>query len=185
MSKLKKLGKRGLIPLIDFEKAFDSLEWGYIFKVLRAYNFGNDFIKWIKLLYNDPCSCVINTGFFSQQFLLERGRRQGDPLSPYLFILAIEPLAIDIKSSNNIKGIKIENAQCKIRQYADDTFLLLEEGDNSLQECLNTFQEFYHCSGLKMNTEKTQVAWIGLSRTVRKKIYTSFVLGGTIQAAWN
>ena len=49
-------------------------------------------------------------------------------------------------------------------------FLLLKEGDNSLQECLDTFQEFYHCSGLKMNMEKTQVAWIGLSRTVRKKL---------------
>ena len=89
---------------------------------MRAYNFGNDFIKWIKLLYNDSCSCVINNGFFSQQFLLERGCRQGDPLSPYLFILAIEPLAIDIKSNNNIKGIKIENDQCKIGQYADNTF---------------------------------------------------------------
>ena len=179
MSKLKKLGKRGLIILIDFEKAFDSLEWGYIFKVLRVRNFGKDFITWIKLLYNDPCSCVINSGFFSQQFLPERGCRQGDRLSPYLFILAIEPLVMDIISHNNIKGIKIENDQCKIRQYADDIFLLLEEGDNSLQESLNTFQEFCHCSGLKMNMEKTQMAWIGLSRTVR------FVLSGTIQAAWN
>ena len=71
---------------------------------------------------------------------------------------------------NNIKGIKIENDQCKIGQYADDTFLLLEEGDDSLHECLKTFQEFYHCSGLIMNMEKTQVAWIGLSRTVRKKL---------------
>ena len=77
MSKLKKSAKRGSIVLIDFEKAFASLEWGYIIKVLRVYNFGNDFIKWIKLLYNDPCSCVINNEVFSQQFLLERGCRQG------------------------------------------------------------------------------------------------------------
>ena len=140
MGKRKKLGKRTLIVLIDFEKALDSLELGYIFKVFRAYNFGNDFIKWIKLLYNDPCSCVINNEFFSQQFPLERGCRQRDPLSPYLFIWGIEPLVMDIKSNNIIKGIKIENDQCKIGQYADDTFLLLEEGDNSLLECLNTFQ---------------------------------------------
>ena len=77
MSKLKKLGKRGLIVLMDFEKAFDSLEWGYIFKVLRAYNFGIDLKKWTKLLYNDPCSYVINNGLFSQQFLLKRGCRHG------------------------------------------------------------------------------------------------------------
>ena len=64
MSKLKKLGKRGLIVLMDFE-------------VLRAYNFGIDLKKWTKLLYNDPCSYVINNGLFSQQFLLKRGCRQG------------------------------------------------------------------------------------------------------------
>ena len=106
---------------------------------------------------------------FPSNFFWREGADKGDPLSPYLSILAIESLAMDIKS-NNIKGIKIENDQCKIGQYADDTFLLLEEGDNSLQDYLNTFQEFYHCSVLKMNMEKTQVTWIGLSRTVRKKL---------------
>ena len=165
MSELTRKGKKGLILLIDFEKAFDSLEWGYIFKVLKAYNFGKDFIKWIKVLYNDPCSCVINNGFFSQQFLLERGCRQGDPLSPYIFILAIEPLAMDIKNNNNIRGIKIKKAECKIGQYADDTFLLLQGEDSSLKECLKLFMNCIVAQDLKSISKRLK--WPGL---VHKKL---------------
>ncbi len=77
--------KEGLLLLIDFEKAFDSLEWSYIRKVLATYNFGRDFIKWFKTVYTNAQSCVINNGHYSKFFNLERGCRQGDPWSPYLF----------------------------------------------------------------------------------------------------
>ena len=159
---LKKIRKQGLILLIDFEKAFDSIEWEYILKILKAYNIGRHFIRWFKILYTDSCSCVINNGYLSEQFVLGRGCRQGDPLSPYLFILAIEPLAMAIKNHNSIQGLTVGHNQFKIGQYADDTFLLLDGTENSLREAINIFHLFFQCSGLKMNMQKTQVAWIGL-----------------------
>ena len=158
---LNKRRRLGLILLIDFEKAFDSIEWEYIARVLKSYNFGRDFIKWFNILYTESCSCVINNGYLSEQFVLGRGCRQGDPLSPYLFILAIEPLAMDIKNNKSIQGVKVDKEDLKIGQYADDTFLLLDGSENSLREAIATFQKFYQCSGLKMNMQKTQVAWIG------------------------
>ena len=161
MFELHKVKKKGLLLLLDFEKAFDSLEWNYINKVLKEYNFGDDFTRWVKTLYNKANSCVINNGFFSEFFELKRGCRQGDPLSPYLFILAIEPLAIEIKENKVIKGITINDVTYKIGQYADDTFLLLDGSVESLEQSMTIFKEFYLCSGLKLNYDKTVAVWLG------------------------
>ena len=76
----------GLMIFIDFHKAFDSVEWNYIVTCLEAFCFGPDFIKWVKTLYKNIQSCVINNGLTTDYFALERGVRQGDPLPPYLFI---------------------------------------------------------------------------------------------------
>jgi hypothetical protein len=83
----KEKKKEGTLLLIGFEKAFDSIEWSYITKVLTKYNFGVDFIKKINIVYTDAQSCVINNGNYSAFFQLGRGCRQGDPWSPYMFIL--------------------------------------------------------------------------------------------------
>ena len=64
-------------------------------------------IRWVRVLYNKVSNCVMNNGFTSGPFSLSRGVRQGDPLSPYLFILAIEIVAITIRKDNNIQGIRV------------------------------------------------------------------------------
>ena len=112
-------------------------------------------------MYNKANTCVINNGFFSEFFELKRGCRQGDPLSPYIFILAIEPLAMEIKGNKAIKGITINNIIYKIGQYADDTFLILDGSVNSLEQSMKIFNDFYLCSGLKLNYEKTVAVWLG------------------------
>ena len=86
----------GLIFFSDFEKAFDSINHDYLFKSLKHFNFSEDFIKWIKLFYSNAKSCVTNNGFLSPFFSIQRGVRQGCPLSPYLFILCIEILTNQI-----------------------------------------------------------------------------------------
>ena len=103
----------GLILLIDFEKAFDSLSWKFIHETLKKINFGKNFIKWIKLFPNNTKSRIILNGHLSEPFTLERGCRQGDPISPYLFILCSEILAPAFKQSKDIEGIKIHNKEHK------------------------------------------------------------------------
>ncbi len=77
--------------MLDAEKAFDQVEWNYLFRTLNEFSFGNTFIDWVKLLYVSPQATVSVNGLTSQMFSLERGTKQGCPLSPLHFALIIEP----------------------------------------------------------------------------------------------
>ena len=126
----------GLLLLIDFEKAFDSISWQFLQKTLDLFNFGQSIKTWIKTFYNDIESSVIQSGFLSNFFKLGRGCRQGDPLSPYIFILCTEILIRKIKENKQMKGIDICCTEHVISQYADDTSFLLDGSDKSLNETL-------------------------------------------------
>ena len=97
----------------------------------------------------------------SDFFNLKRGCTQGDPISPYIFILCAEILEKMIKNNRDIKGIQINNKEFKLSQYADDTQLLLDGSEISLKEALRTLKQYYIMSGLKINVDKTRDLWIG------------------------
>ena len=105
----------GLLIFIDFEKAFDSVEWDFLFKCLEAFNFGSDFLHWIKTFYKNVHHCIMNNGTASNYFSLERGVRQRDPLSPYLFIVVVETLAIAIHQNQGIERFSIECHKTKTK----------------------------------------------------------------------
>ena len=157
----KRLDIPGMILLIDFEKTFDTVSWHFIDKVLDLFNFGFSIKKWVHTFYNDSQSCVIQNGHLSSFFNLGRGCRQGDPLSPYLFLLCAEILGILIRNNKTLKGITIFGNEFKISQYADDTSCFLDGTEKSLKEAFRILHLFYNMSGLKVNVEKTKVIWIG------------------------
>lgn len=87
----------GLLLLIDFEKALDSIAWSFIDKVLTYFNFGTIMKNMIQTLTKKAALCVTQHGFFSEFFSIGRGCRQTDPISPYLFIICVEILGIMIR----------------------------------------------------------------------------------------
>ena len=91
----------GLLPCIYFEKAFDSLDWTFMHKVLKTHGFKHDVGRWISVFYNNAKSTVIGDGQSSPWFSTKRVCRQGDPISPYLFFLCAEILAIMIKENRH------------------------------------------------------------------------------------
>ena len=109
---------------LDQEKAFDRVNHTFLQRVLERFNFGPDFRRWVKVIYTGISSLVINNGWLSSSFPLQRGVRQGCPLSPLLYCLVVETLGQAIRRDPSIQGIPIpgsNNKHCKVSQYADDT----------------------------------------------------------------
>ena len=167
MTYTKEVNIPGLFLFIDFEKAFDSLEWNFMLKSLRTFNFGTDILGWITMFYTNISSCVINNGMASKQFLLSRGVRQGDPLSPYLFILAVELFSIAVRNDNKVQGIQLGNKEVRLAQYADDTTAVLKDVQ-SAHRIFELLSKFENVSGLKMNNNKTEALWIGSKRNSKE-----------------
>ena len=150
----------GLLFSADFEKAFDSIEHSFLFAALKSFGFGPQFIQWVRAIFRDAESCVMNNGHSTGYFPLERGTRQGDPLSAYLFILCVETLFIQIRESDNVKGIKLGNFEVKLSAYADDADFLTSDAC-SLKTVFQICDTFYLYSSLKLNLEKSEACWIG------------------------
>jgi hypothetical protein len=150
-----------LFITIDFQKAFDSLEFDFVEKALLFFDFGKNILQWVKVFYTNISSCVLNNGWFSEFFILGRGMRQGCPLSPYLFIIAVELLSLYVRQNDEIQGIEINNVTHKVCQYADDTAFTIPYSEAVLKEILETLRNFEKASGLKINAEKTEIVPIG------------------------
>lgn len=158
----------GILIFIDFKKAFDTVEWHYLFDCLKAFNFGPGLINWVKTFYHNIERCVINNGLASNSFTLARGVRQGDPLSPFLFLLVIETLAISIRKDPELEWIKIGNNETKVLQYADDTTAVLSNID-SANALFQQLDRFKNLCGLEINSSKTEGMWIRSQKNNNEK----------------
>ena len=151
---------------MDIEKAFDSLDHNFLISTLEKYGFGQNFILWIKILLNDKKSCVINGGKTTKYFMLGRGARQGDPISAFLFILALEILFLLIKTKPEIAGLTIFDHGYLYSAYADDTTFFLKD-TISIKNMVDNFHLFSEFSRLKPNLPKCEITGIGVLKEVQ------------------
>ena len=110
----KSLDMDGWLITMDIQKAFDSVDHDFMFSTLERAGFGPAFLNWIKILVLNQESCVYNAGTSTRYFNLERGCRQGDPISAYLFILVIEVFFTMVRANNAIEGLKILDFEYKL-----------------------------------------------------------------------
>ena len=101
-------GVEGYLVTVDIQKAFHSINQCFLQSVLKKYGFGENLIHIIKNLLKNQESCVINAGKTSKYFFLQRGARQGNPVSAYLLILVLEVVFSLIKPSDKINGLEIK-----------------------------------------------------------------------------
>uniref|UniRef100_A0A669BN31 Reverse transcriptase domain-containing protein n=1 Tax=Oreochromis niloticus TaxID=8128 RepID=A0A669BN31_ORENI len=142
---------------LDSEKAFDRVEWGYLFYVLEKFGFGKIIVSWLKLLYTSPLAAIKTNGTCSDFFPLFRGTRQGCPMSPLLFALAIEPLAISLRSNPDITGVTRYGIEQRVSLYADDLLLYISEPASSFPMVLSILEQFSLISGYNLNLTKSEL----------------------------
>jgi len=148
---------------LDQEKAFDRLEWSFIRETLQSMGFGTSFVNWVDLFYCNVRSSVNVNGYLSQPFSLSRGVRQGCPLSPLLYVLVSEVLAVNIRANPRICGLTLPGLQDPlppISQYADDTSIIVTS-DDAIKATFKTYSTYEKGSGSKLNLSKSKGLWLG------------------------
>jgi hypothetical protein len=152
----------GAIIVLDQEKAYDKINYLYLWKTLEAFNLPPVFCNTIRTLYKNALTTVTINGELSSQYCVTCGVCQGDPLSCFLFTLAIEPMACLLCNSLNITGFDIPGLAEKliISLFADDTVIYTYDHDsfNKIQQLLKLWCD---ASGAKFNIEKTEIIPIG------------------------
>ena len=166
----KENNRTGILMLIDFEKAYDSISFNFINKALHFFNFGPNMIKWIGILLNNFNASINHCGNISKTFIIGRGCRQGDPIAAYLFILSIEILAHKLRNDPKVEGFEMGNASHLLEIYADDMTIFLEPKPEVLRTIIEILDNFNNLSGLRISVSKTKAIWFGLNHNSNIKL---------------
>ncbi|GJX76965.1 putative RNA-directed DNA polymerase [Tanacetum coccineum] len=159
---LKKKKMKGLVFKVDFEKAYDSIEWKYLLEVMRRMGFGIRWCKWVAGCLKSSSISILVNGSPTSEFAMERRVRQGDPLSPFLFILAAEGLNALLKEAVDksiFKGILVGAEHL---QYADDTIIFGGWSRENACNLMNILKCFEEVAGLKINLTKSKIYGVGV-----------------------
>ena len=145
---------------LDQEKAFDRVNHNFLFKVMKSFGIGDSFINWIKLLYSNASAVINVNGFLTNPIPLNRGVRQGCPLSSPLYVMVIEVLALQLRSNPNIVGFQIEQEKFVSAHYMDDSTIIIKQ-NRCFKEVIKELSDYEEASGAKVNYQKTKGLWTG------------------------
>ena len=163
---------------VDFEKCLDSIDHDALMASLKYFGIGDHFLSWVKMMYNGFELCVINNGKWTSYFTQERGVHQGSALSGPVFLYVAEILALNIKANPKIIGIKIDDNEEKLLQYADDTNIWSTHSEDSINAIIDELETFRKNTGLKANYEKTVLHRVGKTNAKRLYLKKKFKWGG-------
>ncbi|GKB40474.1 RNA-directed DNA polymerase, eukaryota [Tanacetum coccineum] len=174
----KKVNGKLMIFKVDFEKAFDSINWNFIHDIMGQMGFGVKWRDWIFGCLRSGYSSILINGSPSKEFKLSKGLRQGDPLSPFLFIIAMEALHIALMEAREkgvFKGVEVGKNKAEIShlQYADDALLVGEWSEINITNLIRILRCFQVSSGLKVNLNKSRLMGVGVKNDEVKRVARS------------
>ena len=165
----RRSGTSGFLWKVDFAKAYDSIDWRYLWNVLRRRGFSEIWVRWIQLcVTTSSCSVLVNGRPQGGWFQPQRGIRQGCPLAPLLFILAVDTLAFcttRLCSRGYLSGFQTTSfpGGIPLLQYADDTTFFIQGSEIAAHTLSLMMEVFTDFSGLQLNRAKSMIVGFGLS----------------------
>jgi len=164
---LKRRKKRGVIVKLDFEKAYDSVSWEFLFYMMGRLGFYGKWVQWIRVCLESATISVLVNGSLTKEFKSTRGLRQGDPTAPFLFLIVAQGLSGLVKQAtrkNLLSGIKIgdNNVEVDLLQFADDALFLCEANVQNIRSIKAILRWFELSSGLRVNFFKSKIGAIGV-----------------------
>lgn len=174
----KGYARKGVSPRcvlkMDLRKAYDSLEWSFLKQLLVAYGFPAKFIEWIMACTTTVSFSLIMNGGLTKPFKAKRGIRQGDPMSPYLFVMAMEYLSRILgqlsRNGNFNFHPKCRKLNCTHVCFADDLLLFCRADSISIQLLHQAFLQFSKASGLEANPNKSSIYLAGVNQDFKADI---------------
>lgn len=164
---VKRTDRKMLLFKADFNKAFDSVNWEYLDSIMEQMNFGSKWRRWINGSLESARASVLVNGSPTMEFSMSKGVRQGNPLSPFLFILAMEGLNVMMKAATEkgvFDGVPIPNSNIFISHlfYADDALFIGDWSKKNISNLARIMRCFHIESGLKVNFNKSKVFGVGV-----------------------
>jgi len=171
---LKHLKKPGMLLKIDLSKAFDSISWEYMHKILQAFGFAPSWIRWISSLISSSFFSILINGIPSPTFRPSRGIHQGDPISPFLFVILAEGLGRSIKEAlllHQLKGLAFHQTPTfSHQQFVDDNMVFGHPSVQEARSLKSILTDFSEASGALINKVKSQIFFFNTPPTTQKAI---------------
>lgn len=155
-------GQPNMLLKLDIKKAYDKVDWYFLCRCMKAFGFNKQWINWVYFCISNPRFSILLNGKPEGFFEVSRGLRQGDPLSPFLFIIMSEALgrSLDVSQrSNRLTGIQIIGGvePCTHQQFVDDSIILGKGQLKEAKEIKNILQSYGLASGEMVNKEKSKI----------------------------
>ncbi|KAJ0469537.1 putative RNA-directed DNA polymerase [Helianthus annuus] len=168
---IKKYGKKAFLMKIDFEKAYDNVSWDFLLSILDQMGFPMKWRLWVKGILQSTRSSILVNGSPTFEFQCQKGLRQGDPLSPFLFLIVMEALSCLIAkacSLGEFEGISLSNEGPMLSHmlYVDDALIMGGWSKANVLKTNRLLRVFYLCSGLRINIHKSLIFGLGVDGKV-------------------
>uniref|UniRef100_A0A670K2J7 Reverse transcriptase domain-containing protein n=1 Tax=Podarcis muralis TaxID=64176 RepID=A0A670K2J7_PODMU len=148
--------KQAMLIFVGAEKAFDNISWEFMLKKLEAMHVRQEFFNGIKAIYTEQRAKLFVNNVTTEDIKITKGTRQGCPLSP-LFILVLEIFLRSIRKNKLIRGVTVAHNEYKVKAFADDLVLAVEELSRSVKEVLEEIEQFGQVAGFILNKKKTKI----------------------------